>query len=147
MGSAYNKRGFEFHKAGLNSVGSYQMSGVPFLSSSIQVPAYNAGNGEGFRLPFPSVTKSITIRNDGSEIIWLGFSATAISGATGVGGHRISLPSSGSFSEDFRITDVWLISDTTNQGKASVIGSLTGITRDQLANNWADATEINSGLV
>jgi hypothetical protein len=140
-------RGFEFHKAGLNSVGNYQMSGVPWLSGAIQVPAYNGGDGNGIKLEFPTVTRNITIRNDGASVIWFGFSATAISASVGVGGHRVSLISSGSFTDDFRVTDVWLISDTTAEGKATVVANLTGIRRSEIVNNWSGSSEVHAGLI
>ena len=146
MGQA-NQRGYQYHKAGLNSVGSYQMSGVPFMSSSIQVPSYSAASGYGYKLEFPTVTKAVTVRNDGTDVLWFAFSANAISGSTGVGGHRVSVPSSGSVTVDFRVVDVYLISDTTTAGKATVIAPLTGITRDQLVNNWSGSAAVHHGLI
>lgn len=139
-------RGFQFHKAGLNSTGNYLISGVPYLSGGIQVPAYD-DPVVGFKLEFPTVTKSITIRNDGSEVLWFAFSRNAISGTTGVGGHRISIPSSGSLTEEVRVIDLYLISDTTSAGKASVIASLTGIRRGDLPNNWSGSLEVHDGII
>lgn len=54
-----------FYTAGLNHVGSYQVSGVPYLSGS-NLPA-NTTDSQRFQ--FPKVTKSITVKsNHGSPI-------------------------------------------------------------------------------
>jgi hypothetical protein len=145
MGKAF-ARGFEFHKAGLSSTGNYLVSGVPYLSGGIEVPAYDT-EPPGIKIEFPTVTKSITIRNDGAEPLWFAFSANAISGTTGTGGHRISIPSSGSFSEEFRVVDLYLISDTQTVGKASVIASLTGVRRSELPTNWSGSIEVHDGII
>ena len=51
-----------YYGAGLGNVGSYQMSGLPFISGSIEVPISGASNY--ISISFPRVTKSLTIRND-----------------------------------------------------------------------------------
>ena len=137
---AFNKRGYQHPKAGISSVGNYQMSGVPAISGSIAVPANDAGDGTGLKLTFPTITRSITVRNDGSEVIRVGFAASAMSGAAGTGGHQFTLPSSGSFTEEWRVANLWLISDSAVAGKATVIASLTGIPANSLATNWSGSS-------
>ena len=49
---------FQFAKPGLNSVGQYQMSGIPYASSSIVVSHTAVTEVE-----FPTITKFVTITN------------------------------------------------------------------------------------
>ena len=49
------------YSVGLQNVGSYQVSGQPFLSSSITVPANSAAPLE---IQFDQVTKFVIIRNE-----------------------------------------------------------------------------------
>jgi hypothetical protein len=48
------------YKMGLGYVPSYQISGVPYLTSSLNVPALGSGS---VTIEFPYITKSITIAN------------------------------------------------------------------------------------
>jgi hypothetical protein len=147
MSSRANIRGFEFHKAGLNSAGNYMMSGVPAISGAIAVPAANDGDGTGLQLSFPTVTRTLTVRNDGGNVLRVGFAASAMSGAAGQDGTQyFTLPSSGSFSEDWRVTDVWLMSDDDTVAKATIIASLTGIPVSEIKNNWSGSSEVDGWL-
>jgi len=57
------------YTAGLNNVGSYQVSGAPFAASSISSP-----------LMFPTVTRWINIINTGNSDITVAFSAHGLAG-------------------------------------------------------------------
>ena len=57
------------YTAGLNNVGSYQVSGAPFASSSISSP-----------IQFPYVTRWINIINTGTSDITVAFSAHGLAG-------------------------------------------------------------------
>jgi hypothetical protein len=59
------------YKAGLQNVGSYQVSGRPFVSGNIDAttPA---------RVPFPKVTRWVTIENWGASELYVGFSERGI---------------------------------------------------------------------
>ena len=148
MSNAFNKRGYQHQKPGISSVGSYQMSGVPAISGSITVPANSAGDGTGLRLTFPTITRSLTVRNDGGNVLRVGFAASAMSGAAGASDtHYFTLPSSGSFSEEWRVSDLWLLSDDSTAAKATVIASLTGIPTNSLQNNWSGSSEVHGWLI
>ena len=58
---------FQFSSPGLGKTGQYQMSGIPFLSSSFVVDNILAGPGHTTEISFPYVTKFITVRNDGAR--------------------------------------------------------------------------------
>ena len=51
------------YTAGLNNVGSYQVSGIPYLSGGIDA------SGGGASLTFPYVTRWIQISNSGSPVV------------------------------------------------------------------------------
>ena len=54
---------FQYKGSGLRQVGSYQVSGVPYLTGSGKGLM---ANEEEARIQFPTVTKSITVINSGS---------------------------------------------------------------------------------
>ena len=72
---------FNHPKAGPNLVGAYQMSGIPFVTSSV---AFEVPNAEGnsvslpVRVEFPFVTKWIKIRNTGLNDLRVGFSENGV---------------------------------------------------------------------
>ena len=64
------------YRAGLSSVGQYQMSGIPFVTASFTVP--NSASGP-LEFEFPQVTRFFTIintNNAGSSPLRFGFSAS-----------------------------------------------------------------------
>jgi len=68
-------------KSGPNNVGMYQMSGIPFVTSSVasEVPGPDADSvSKPVKVSFPYVTKFITIRNTGINELRVGFSADGV---------------------------------------------------------------------
>jgi hypothetical protein len=126
------------YKPGLGNVGSYQASGIPYVTCSLTVPANNAAGG-ALNVQFPSVTREFTVRNDGSQDIRVGFSAAGVSGSAT---NFFSLAATGSFSAPMKVTDLFLISSDTSAGEATVIGVLTGIDRHQINNNWSGSAGV-----
>lgn len=124
---------------GLGSVGSYQMSGIPYASSSITVPISSSSPTQ---IQFPYVVKFVTIQNtvaSGGPDIRVGFSALGVSGS---GKNYFLLSSGQSYTGEWRIEDLYLISNNGNQSSASVIAGLTPIPRGVPAitgsgNNWS----------
>ena len=55
-----------YRSVGINSVGAYQVSGTPFLTGA----SFNQtdDNIDGFRINFPTMTKSVTIINKSSTV-------------------------------------------------------------------------------
>tara|TARA_Y100000310_G_scaffold341879_1_gene442693 strand:+ start:2230 stop:2622 length:393 start_codon:yes stop_codon:yes gene_type:complete len=120
---------FEY-KPGLGNVGSYQASGKPWVSSSLVVPAEN---GVPLDIHFPTVTKEITVRNDSTGSIRVGFSALGVSGS---GTNYFTLAENGSFTSPVKVTDIFLISDTAAEYEATVVAALTGIDSEFIVENW-----------
>ena len=109
------------YKPGVGSVGQYQMSAKPFLSSSILV-----SNTAITEIKFPAVTSFLTIQNvhAGSNVpLLVAFSAA---GVVGDEGYKIVLDNGESYTGDFRVRYVYL----AGQGApctGSIIAGLTGI--------------------
>jgi len=72
-------------QAGLNNVGSYQVSGIPFLTGGLTAPSASAtpANAVPLVVQFPSVTQKIIIHNNcGSDYpLRVGFSANGVKGS------------------------------------------------------------------
>jgi len=121
---------FKFAKPGLNAVGQYQMSGIPYASSSILV-----SNTAVTELEFPTITKFVTITNThsgASSPLRVAFSAT---GVTNNKNHFI-LDNGESYTGEFRISSIFLAGDSA-ETTASVIAGLTQIERINLLTNWS----------
>jgi hypothetical protein len=58
-----------FYNVGLQHVGAYQVSGVPYLSSS----AIPATQDESFRFQFPTVTKKIIVKSTTNQKVRMHF--------------------------------------------------------------------------
>ena len=129
------------HGVGFNNVGSYQASAKPYVKTELIVPASSSDASTALEISFPKVTKFITVRNDGSssEEIRLAFASGGL-GANKVGNtsgnNYIKIAQSASFSADFRITKVYLMSEDAHTPNATVVAGLTQIDSARLPNSW-----------
>jgi hypothetical protein len=116
------------YKAGLNNVGSYQISGIPYASASINVPASAA---DPIVVIFPSVTQKIMVHNhDAANVLRVGFSANGVKGtnywiidnedANGKGKPYVEMK--------IRTDRIYLLGMTNAVTSAVVYAELTGIT-------------------
>lgn len=107
-------------KSGWNSVAEYQISSLPFATSSA------AGSAVPYYLSFPYVTNFIFIRNTGTNYLNVGFTKNGV-----VGGQKFSIPPSGSYGDKFRIKDLYLLA---NSGSTNfeVIAGLTFIETNKM---------------
>lgn len=129
---------------GLGSVGSYQMSGIPFASSSITVPV---NSSTPLKIQFPYVTKFVTVVNEntGTNVAMrVGFSSLGVSGS---GTNYFLLDNGESYTGEWRLEDIFLISNSTSQTSASVIAGLTPIPRGvpsfvATGNNWSGSSGV-----
>ena len=81
-------------KAGLHHVGSYQVSGYPFVTGST-VTAGGPSNGE-VRVEFPTVANNLTVINTSTPGLRVYFNAlTASNGANGAGAYPDGAPIDG----------------------------------------------------
>ena len=121
--------------AGYNSVGSYQISGWPWLSSSIEHSTGSGGTvldaAARHDITFPRVTNWLTIRNDSASFD-LRFQFIPTRTGT-VHNHQFGLLSPGeSVTADWRTTLLSLSPNppTNGQFSASVFAGLTQIPTD-----------------
>lgn len=121
--------GFENAKPGIGNVGSYQISGVPFVTASLFVPGTASAPIE---IIFPSVTQRIIIHNDdASSQLRVGFSANGVK----VGKNYFLIDEHGANKHltpaEFRVrTDrIFLLSNGASSlsGTVSISAELTGI--------------------
>ena len=68
------------YKAGLHNVGSYQVSGIPFVSGGITQAPSKTATGDPHEITFPQVTRWIVINNGGGddEDLEFGFSSNGV---------------------------------------------------------------------
>jgi hypothetical protein len=133
---------------GLGHVGSYQVSGKPFLSGNIDLSVYTDGPLE---VAFPSVTRWIIVRNrgtnpegDNAKIIQVAGSANGF--ATGEY-FRISDDYTASGARrntttprmELKMTRIYL---TGSSDKVDVIAGLTGIPTTAIRDNWSGSAGI-----
>jgi len=123
-------------KAGLNNVGNYQVSGIPWVTSSLTAPV---SSSEPLEVTFPSVTKTILIKNvNGStNKVRVGFSANGVKGT-----NYFLLDKDESFEADVKITKLYLLSNTASTASISVIASLTGIDANLLPGSWSGSVGV-----
>ena len=136
---------FGFHEPGFNHVGSYQVSCRPFATASVQVPT-SGGIGTALAIEFPGVTKFIIVRNEEHDTIAdakvrLGFA----SGGMGDTYNYITINPSSSFSADYRINKLYVMSeDGSVQPKVSVIAGITTIKAARTpSNSWEDTVGVD----
>ena len=127
---------------GLGHVPSYQTSARPYLTSSLTIPA---NSQEPLEISFDSVTRFVVITNTlaGSAPnvpLRFGFS---VNGVKGVENNNYAVLNNGeSFEAEFKVTSVYLLSDSVNECSASVIAGLTGIENIHLATNWTGSVGV-----
>lgn len=130
------------YRVGIGNVGAYQVSAVPYLSSSIIATA-SAGTPK--QIDFPTVTSFLMVRNDGTAKLRVGFSANGVKTLK----NYFTLPASGSISGDWKVRSVFLLSDAAaTNTTASVVAGLTCINVREIVNrnndrqNWSGSVGI-----
>ena len=135
----------DWQTPGLGDVPSYQVAAIPFASSSITVPVNSAAP---LQIQFPYVTKFVTVSNEntGTNVqMRVGFSILGVSGS---GTNWFLLDNGESYTGEWRIEDLYLISNSTSQTSASIIAGLTSIPRGIPAlgassgNNWSGSSGV-----
>jgi hypothetical protein len=132
-------------RAGLHNVGSYQVSGIPFVTGALTAPATSSAPLE---ITFPSVTQRIQIHNNfGSDKpIRVGFSANGVKGSNYwlVEAHQSNGKSNDRIDLRVKTTKIYLLSDDNTAVTSSiyVLAELTGITGYDLATAYSGATGI-----
>lgn len=127
----------KLHRPGIGNAASYQVSGIPWASSSLAVPA---SGSTVLEISFPQVSKSIIVKNvsTGSVEMRVGFSENGVKNT-----NNFFLLSAGeSFAADLKVTKVYLMSNNVTALTASVIAGLTNIPATELVNNWSGSAGV-----
>lgn len=127
----------KLHRPGIGNAASYQVSGIPWASSSLAVPA---SGSTVLEISFPQVSKSIIVKNvsTGSVQMRVGFSENGVKNT-----NNFFLLSAGeSFAADLKVTKVYLMSNNVTALTASVIAGLTNIPATELVNNWSGSAGV-----
>tara|TARA_Y100000034_G_scaffold105159_1_gene132240 strand:+ start:192 stop:665 length:474 start_codon:yes stop_codon:yes gene_type:complete len=127
---------FTNYQPGLGKVGQYQMSGVPFASSSIAVTSSDVSS-VATKIEFPYVTKFVTVINTHAGTnapMRVGFSARGIydisdlNHGDGNNSYYFVLNNGESYTGEWRISELYLLGDeSATPATASVIAGLTFI--------------------
>ena len=113
--------------AGLHNVGSYQVSGRPWLTSS----AFTQNTT--LTCSFPCVSKNITVVNKGTNILRVSFGKDGAQGNDATKGHYITVPAltagaiDNTFTFDVKCRKVYITEPDQAAGSVEVYASLTGI--------------------
>jgi len=141
------------YTVGLNNVGSYQSSAMPFCSGGIDVNSYGAA---GVKIEFPYVTSWIIITNDkvgstgnpGDDPIYVGFSQAGVQGTNRI---RVNNPSNNAVGWvrtnrwDLKITEIWL---SGSSNAVSIVAGLTNIPVSRITavspsgSNWSGSVGV-----
>mgnify|MGYP003154106775 CR=1 FL=1 len=127
------------YTAGLNNVGSYQVSGAPYLSGAI-----DATTGELSVIRFPYVTRWIQIANSGSTVLNYSFSANGPT--TTPGNLGIVFPDSTTERMEMKVTELYLTGGVAEG--TFVIAGLTNLPVSRVDNispsgsNWSGSVGV-----
>ena len=120
---------------GLGDSGAYQASGIPFVTGGLTFT-----NSAPVQINFPSVSKTITVANNSVTSGYnmrVGFSSAGINGS-----NYFILGPGESFTQDLRVTSLFLISNDGSAVTASVIAGLTQIPSTELLSNWSGSVGV-----
>lgn len=131
---------------GISNVGSYQVSGIPYATSSIAAPA---SSGTPTAVIFPWVTQRIIVRNTSSGDLRVGFSSN------GVKGTNYFIIPAGTTTSTFpqsefkvKVNTVYFLANNATPTSASVFAELTNIDSNLLINsgpsgaNWSGSSGV-----
>ena len=127
---------------GLNHVGSYQVSGRPFLSGACVAPVSGA---TGLVIHFPYVTKWFQIEPQSGSLNDVHALRVAFSqnGLHGKGGYNFRIHASSSFLRpiDLKVSELWFMSEDSRTVTFDIVAGLTGIPAGRT--NTANSASVN----
>lgn len=118
MGVPTSNRGFQYPESGLNNVGEYMASGMPYSNYL----TFTAGSVQ--HVEFPYVTNELYLKNDGAGTVFVGWTRNGVEGT-----NKFSLASGESVTLRIRVKDLYLSASTICT--ASVTAALTQIKKKQ----------------
>ncbi len=134
------------YTAGLNNVGSYQVSGIPFATGNLTIPA---SGSTPLKIEFPFVTQWVSITNVNTKHIRMGFSENGVKNGSNnyVLIHEDAHPTFNMY--NLKLSEIYLLSDTGQSiGNASLVAGLTNIPVERVNNispsgsNWSGSSGV-----
>ena len=117
---------FNHNKAGMSQVGSYQVSGRPWITGSADID-----NNVQHRHQFPAVAKSVTVINRADVVLRVHFNDKADPGVF-AGLHYVTLPTTkDKHTFDVRCKEIYVTSQGDN-GAYEIVAELTSIPHSQM---------------
>ena len=129
------------YTAGLNNVGSYQVSGMPYATGSLTAPA---SGSTPLKIEFPYVTQWVSIVNTNSKHLRVGFSENGVKNGNFnyFLVHEDNHPTFNMY--NLKLTELYLLSDTGQSiANVSVVAGLTNLPVSRINNiglsgsNWS----------
>lgn len=122
------------YTAGLSNVGSYQVSGMPFATGSIDASTAT-------KIEFPYVTRWIYIKNNGTDDVKLGFSENGVEDSNFITIHHTHTNQLDGHSPvlELKVTEIWL----SGSSDVDVMAGLTNLGVERITNispsgsNWS----------
>jgi len=134
------------YKPGLHNVGNYQVSGIPYVTGNLSVPA---NTQTPTILTFPSVTQRIHVHNnDSTNGLRIGFSSLGVSGSSANKYWLVEPHTSNGKNNDYielrvKTDKLFLLSNTTTDVSGVYIAAeLTGITGYSLTSEYSGSAGI-----
>ena len=110
------------YRPGIGAVGSYQVSGLPYITGSTSLAA-----GAEEKVEFTRVAKTVLVINDSSEDIRVHFNATGSGNVVG-GKHYVTLTSNrDSIEMGIRCKEIYISNPGSSAASYTVFAELTGI--------------------
>ena len=128
------------YKAGMHSVGQYQMSAIPYVSASLAVPVLGTAPLE---ITLPRVSRFVTVRNTLATTATavpfrVGFSSIGTSGSVAGKNNYFTLANGESYTGEWRVKSIYLVSDSATASSASITAGLTAVSTSSLGfDNWS----------
>ena len=124
---------WETYNVGLNNVGSYQSSGVPYITGSSALAASGAATACQDKIEFPSVTRTFTLVNTGETAIRLHFGNMKTETVTYQNNHYIALENQGdSVTLNVKCSHVYVSNPDSSAGAYTLFAELTQIPAERM---------------
>jgi len=135
------------YKSGLGNAASYQVSGKPFASGSININTETSSGTVPFVINFPTVTRWVNIRNHDtatSHDVFVAFSKNGLPSQGGTNYFKIpdagaTTPNSPAFRLELKITELWLEGTSV---EVDILAGLTGIDTKEIPSNWSGSAGV-----
>ena len=133
---------------GIQNVGSYQVSGIPYITGAT-CPISSSAPVE---ITFPFVTQRITIANTGVHDVRVGFSSLGVSSSNNfyiIHGHNSALASDYAHIDmKVKVSSIFVLSNAATASDVRIMAELTNIDANLLRNsgpsgsNWSGSVGV-----